>query len=339
MMAFYASIAVYTNPGRNSLPNGTKIRDVDEQVQFVKRGIGYLPDTVLQIGSSDGYTLSRFKAAGAKHVCGVEVGKASVQLAKSLYDIDCVNCDIETFSTDKSYSLILMTHVLEHIYHPANVLLKCKEIQTAVPEGFIYVEVPMMASSSSLCPGFFTFEHINYYTRDSIIKSIVDAGYYPVSVVEHYNSNLSPVVGVLASTKPQKHRFAVSLDYENNKNIVTEYRERELAYWADCLARIEGELGFIGKTYIWGAGIHTSQFIANTRLLDKFFIDGLTDTSSLKWGLRQGEWTCQSPESIDWMSGDKVIISSYASENEIYASLDWLRQRGVKTLRLHNIDG
>ena len=39
----------------------------------------------------------------------------------------------------------------------------------------------------------------------------------------------------------------------------------------------------------------------------------------------------------DWQEGDAVIISSYASEQEIFDSLQWLRDKGVKTLRLHNI--
>ena len=86
------------------------------------------------------------------------------------------------------------------------------------------------------------------------------------------------------------------------------------------------------------AGIHTSQLVANTNLITECSISGLADTSNLKWGSRQGDWICQDPTRIDWHVGDSVLISSYASEKEIYDALQWLRDKGVTTLRLHNVD-
>ena len=338
MMNYYSSIAVYTNPGREYKPSIAKIRDLDEQIQFIKRGIDELPDSVLQIGSSDGYTLSRFRDAGVHRVLGVEPGTASVALAKKLYDIDSVHCVAEEFSTSEKFDLILLTHVLEHLYEPGSVLEKCRSIQNKSEEGYIYVEVPLMAKPSSLCPGFFSFEHINYYTKENILRSLYDAGYFPVSLVEHYNSNLSPIIGVLASTKGQYHFDEFKSPYDNNKKILMNYREKEVTYWQGCLDGICNELQVNGRLFLWGAGIHTSQLVANTSLLQDFHIDGLVDTSSLKWGLRQGEWICQDPSMIQWQAGDKIIISSYASEKEIYDALGWLRERGVKTLRLHNVD-
>lgn len=336
MMAFYNSIAVYTNPGRQELPSPTKIRDLDEQIQFIKRGIGQLPSSTLQIGSSDGYTLSRFKSAGVEKVLGVEPGTASVELAKRLYGIECINTSAEEFETNESFELILLTHVLEHLYSPQKVLEKCLNIQSELDEGFIYIEVPLMAKVSSLCPGFFSFEHINYYTRENLLKSLIDIGYWPVSAIEHYNSNLSPLIGILASTKKQQHFSEYQNEYSTNKQLIQDYRLKEVDYWQSCLDSIASKIS--GNIYLWGAGIHTCQLIANTNLIEQFSISGLTDTSALKWGLQQGDWICTPPDDINWQPDDSVIISSYASEKEIFDALEWLRLKGVKTLRLHNID-
>jgi hypothetical protein len=338
MMEFYQSVAVYTNPGREEKPSEAKIRDLDEQIQFIKRGIGSLPNSALQIGSSDGYTLSRFKNAGVSKVLGVEPGKASVEVAKRLYNIDCINDTAESFSTDGSFDLILLTHVLEHLYDPQTILAKCRGIQDRCEEGYIYVEVPLLSPVDSLCPGFFSFEHINYYSRDNLIKSLTLAGYSPVSLVEHYNSNLSPAIGILASTRKQNHIVEPTNEYSRNKAILSKYRNKEVSYWQSCLDNISNLLVTPGRTFLWGAGIHTSQLVANTNLLEKYSIKGLVDTSSLKWGVRQGDWLCCDPKSVDWQAGDKVIISSYASEKEIYDALSWLRDKNVSTLRLHNID-
>lgn len=336
-MQYYESMAVYTNPGRAEKPSAAKVRDLDEQIQFVTRGIGQLPKNTLQIGSSDGYTLARFREAGVQRVLGVEPGKASVDLAKRLYDIDCINSSAEHFITDEPFELILLTHVLEHLYDPQLILQKCYDIQKKDKAGFIYVEVPLLSPLESLCPGFFSFEHINYYTRHNLVLSLESIGYAPVSLIEHYNSNLSPIIGVLASTQPQKHLPITPNDYTQNKAIVSAYRQKEVGYWQQCLNTLAKALQGPGNLYLWGAGIHTSQLVANTDLLKRYTVKALTDTSALKWGLKQGDWTCLSPDDIDWQEGDKVIISSYASEPEIYNALSWLREKGIATLRLHNV--
>ncbi|MFV7784346.1 class I SAM-dependent methyltransferase [Shewanella marisflavi] len=338
MMTFYSSMAVYTNPGRAEKPSEAKIRDLDEQIQFIKRGIGQLPNSTLQIGCSDGYTLSRFRDAGVKRVLGVEPGNASVELAKRLYQIDCIHGSAEDFQTDETFELILLTHVLEHLYQPQTTLEKCRALQQGVDEGFIYVEVPLMAQPESLCPGFFSFEHINYYTKENLLQSLQQAGYSPVSVVEHFNSNLSPIIGILASTKSQPHYGNYQVDPNLNRQWLSHYRAKEVGYWQGCLDTLLDRLQQSRRIYLWGAGIHTCQLVANTNLITSCHITGLTDTSSLKWGLKQGDWVCQDPASIDWQPGDTVLISSYASEKEIFDALTWLREKGVATLRLHNVD-
>lgn len=338
MMTFYSSMAVYTNPGRAEKPTDAKVRDLDEQIRFIRRGIGHLPQSALQIGSSDGYTLSRFRDAGVSRVLGVEPGTASVELAKRLYQIDCIHGSAEDFHTDEQFELIILTHVLEHLYQPQDTLKKCRSLQQQAEEAFIYVEVPLMAKPASLCPGFFSFEHINYYTRDNLVLSLAEAGYSVVSLVEHYNSNLSPIIGVLASTRRQDHCDDFHAEISRNRAILSEYRAKEVAYWQGCLDAILPALKQSRRVFLWGAGIHTSQIVANTNLITECTIAGLTDTSNLKWGLRQGDWLCQAPDSIDWQQGDCVLISSYASEKEIFDALQWLRDKDVTTLRLHNVD-
>lgn len=338
MMTFYSSMAVYTNPGRQEKPTEAKVRDLDEQIRFIRRGIGHLPSSALQIGSSDGYTLSRFRDAGISRVLGVEPGTASVEIANRMYQIECIHSSAEDFQTDEQFELVILTHVLEHLYQPQDTLKKCRSLQQNLGEGFIYVEVPLMAKPSSLCPGFFSFEHINYYTRDNLVRSLTDAGYSIVSLIEHYNSNLSPIIGVLASTRLQDHCDEFIPLVSRNRTILSAYRAKEVAYWQGCLNNILHKLMQSKRIFLWGAGIHTSQIVANTNLITQCPISGLTDTSNLKWGLKQGDWICQDPNSIDWQEGDSVLISSYASEKEIYDALQWLRDKGVSTFRLHNVD-
>lgn len=339
MMSFYETIAVYTNPGRGELPSSSKVRDVGEQIHFIKRGMGKLPTTALQIGSSDGYTLSRFRDAGVKRVLGVELSVASVELAKRLYDVETIRTTAEAFVTEEAFELILLTHVLEHFYTPQTVLEKCYQLQKKLTQGFIYIEVPLLAHENTLCPGFFSFEHINYYTKGNLTRSLEEAGYYPISVVEHYQSNLSPVIGILASTVKKQLYKIHDNEYQENRRVLLSYRAREIDEWQSKLDMISQEIKEAKRFFIWGAGIHTTQLIANTNLLAITDVCGLVDSSQLKWNIQQGDWVCRDPMLIDWQEGDSLIISSYASEQEIFDALSWLRDKGVKTFRLHNSSG
>ena len=336
MLTFYKTLAVYTNPGRAGQPSASKVTDLNEQLRFIERGMGRLPNSVLQIGSSDGYSLSRFKAAGVDRVLGVEPSKSSADLAQLLYNIETITNSAEDFKTDENFELILLTHVLEHLFEPQKTLDKCLKQQAQIDEGFIYIEVPLLATVESLCPGFFAFEHVNYYTRQNLIQSLELTGYSVVSLVEHYNSNLSPVIGVLASTKKQKYVDTPLNEFERNKEILEHYRIRELKSWQQKLNKILLDLQNQKRLFLWGAGIHTSQLLANTNLLKVCKISGLIDGSNLKWGIKQGDWIVKDPNCIDWKRGDAILISSYASEEEIHESLAYLRDVGVKTYRLHN---
>lgn len=335
MDLYYRTTAVYTNPGREEAPSASKIRDVNEQVHFIERGMSRLPQSILQIGSSDGFTLSQFKNAGVPEVMGIELSEAAIAIARRRYGVHSINANAETYQFADSFELILLTHVLEHLYEPQKLLQRCNKSQSSLNEGFIYIEVPLLTDSNTLCPGFFTFEHTNYYNEFSLLKSLVLAGYTPISIIKHLNSNLSPVIGVLATTKKQGS-FPISTEpAEKNKTILADYWNGEVEYWQSCVNSAMKLLQGPGNVYLWGAGIHTCQLLANTTLLNAVPIAGLTDSSQIKWHMTQGNWECQPPTQIDWQQGDKVIISSFASQEEIYKSLQWLRDKGVITLRLH----
>lgn len=335
MDKYYESIAVYTNPGRQGEPTINKKNDVNEQIKFITRGLGKLPSTVMQIGSSDGFTLSRFKEHGCSEVIGIEPCISAAKLAKEKYGITCIASTIENIKTEKNFELILLTHVMEHLYTPADTLNKCYKMQ---PEnGAVYVEVPLMSNLIDACPGFFSFEHINYYTRENLLFSLRKANYKPISIIEHMESNACPIIGVLAKKQTTDTPFNLESEYHTNKHIAESYLNSDKKYWQSILDKAREELSSCKRLFIWGAGGHTSQLISNTSINDDFNICGLIDSSSSKWGVIQGRWTCQSPKDVYWRKGDGIILSTYASETELYNSLEWARELGVITIKLHNV--
>lgn len=87
--------------------------------------------------------------------------------------------------------------------------------------------------------------------------------------------------------------------------------------------------------FIWGAGIHTSQLLANTDLKSYLQIKGLLDSSPTKWGKNLGSMTCYSPDNVSFKKGDVILISSYASEQEIYDSLKSYQGKGINIIRIY----
>jgi len=78
----------------------------------------------------------------------------------------------------------------------------------------------------------------------------------------------------------------------------------------------------LDHTVIWGAGIHTSQLLARTRLEQHTGIDYLVDSDSSKWGLELGGYEVKNPDEIDYADPTLgIVISSFDSELEILRSL------------------
>lgn len=336
---YYKEQAVYTNPGRGGEPDPRNVAMVNEQLNFIKRGLGFVPKKILQIGSSDGYTLSVFKKNGAQMVSGIEPTVSSCEFAKEKYQIDCVNSSIENYELLTSFNLILLTHVLEHVTDPLKVLKKCKESQKDLNKGYIYVEVPLLDFDHALCPGFFSMEHKFYFSRNKINRLIHDAGYLPISHIEHSQAEIYPIIGILAcSSNFAESSNELKNEYLEAKNFLTRFFSDDLKYWQECYSKILPILSEANNLYVWGAGAHTSQLFSNTQLLSEFNLAGILDSSEDKWGLNMGNWTCLNPKEVRFRSGDVILISSYNSENEIYESTKKLREEGVKTIKFHSLE-
>ena len=334
MLDFYQHLAVYTNPGRAGKPAAGKVRDVNEQLAFIERELGRLPASCLQVGSSDGYTLSRFEAAGVARVLGLDVGEESAALAMEQYGIQTELNTLESFETDERFELIVLSHVLEHLYQPAEALQRCAKLQAGVTNPHMYIEIPLFTEPALLPPGFFSFEHINHFTEVDIRRLVTQNGYQVVASVVHTDSNLAPIIGLLTrpSTTPAVARFPAS----NARELAQAYLEQERGTWSQIGEKVKSQVAAGTRCYVWGCGVHTTQLFAFTDLDQHLDVVSLLDSSSLKWGVKLGDWTCQDPKQVQWQVGDVLLISSYASEEEIFRSTEPLRASGVRVLRLYH---
>ena len=330
---YYTETATYINPGRDGKPSPDKIADLTRLINVVSSVIGYIPNNIFQVGCSDGYTLNRFKQAGAADVSGIDPSNASHKLAKELYQINTHIGSIEEYqASTQKHDLIILTHVLEHLFNPIDTLLQCNEMQ--IEGHWILVEVPLFERSDLFPPGLLTLEHLNYFSEGTIIESITRSGYDPLFIGKYFNQNEYPVITVVAQ-KNENIQTIESSAYTTSKYLLENYIEKEKQAWSTIELNISSQVQAGSSTYIFGAGFHTSQILAFTRLKQYLDIVGLLDSSPTKWGKKMGDLKCYNPLSVNFEKGDVIIISSFASEEEIYMSLLELEKGGIQIVRLY----
>jgi len=306
MNEYYAETATYINPGRDGKPTLNKEKDVERQIEIVRDVLGEIPNSVFQVGCSDGFTLSRFRKAGILHVEGIDPSFASHKLSQKLYGINTLVGTFEEFTPTRQYDLLILTHVLEHLYDPVEVMNKCSIMQEN--DSWVLIEVPLFERIDTFPPGLLTIEHLNYFSESTLLRLLHLTGYVPFLIEKQFYNNLYPVITVIARKKKSKYKTEL---------------------------KVKKQLKEGTPVYVWGAGIHTSQLFAFTDLKKYLSIKGLIDSSVTKQGKKFGDLKCYSLDSIDLKAGTTIIISSYASEDEIYESLEKYREKGVIIIRLY----
>lgn len=97
--------------------------------------------SVLDIGAGLGGFAAICRGNGYE-VTGIEMVKNQVEIAKSVFDIELKNMSFESFQKEnnKTYDIVMLHHVLEHLQHPIKIL---KEVKSTMDKNSILlIEVP-----------------------------------------------------------------------------------------------------------------------------------------------------------------------------------------------------
>lgn len=330
---YYAEHAVYTSPGRQGEPHPRKRRGITRLLHMIEHALGRAPSSAFQVGCSDGYSLDRLRQAGTARVAGIDPSAASAQVARERYGIEYRIGSIEECAELDPAELWVLTHVLEHLVDPLQVLRRAREAQG--PGGWIVVEVPLFEKPELFAPGYLSFEHVNYFDEASLTRMLELAGYQIVGIDKEFEDDIYPVVAAIARAAPANaSACAEPLNAKIGLARLKQTLQQEVDHWKRTSKRLDTiEAG--RKIFIWGAGIHTSQLLAFTDIARRFELQGIFDSSSSRWGIKLGEYACLNPNNFAIQSGDCVVISSYASEAEIFAALGEWREAGVEVVRLY----
>jgi len=341
ILKYYEKMSNYENPAHSGLHSEMRKQSIERQINFI---LGHLPKnfngTALDIGCSVPYGLSILKSKGWK-VLGLDPSDSCIKIAKDLWDVDVKKgfFNIDNFKNERLFELIILSHVLEHLIYPSETLSQLKEILSA--DGVIYIEVPNLLEHNNLT-GYFTFEHVNYFTPISLENIVKNNGFeiQKIQLIKNDESELSySSVGALIK-KAQSENTKINVDtssfaaLENYKtHIGSRIKKINLA-----LDKIDKSIEK-GRLALWGGGIHTSQLLSETNLreMDIFCI---YDNDPKK----NGECILSIPilnfpDDITRVlkNVDAILISSQASENEIYNQISKFEQYDLKIFKLYQM--
>jgi len=269
-----------------------------------------------EVGCATGYHLNHFRRAGWD-VGGCDPSARAVAQAREIFGID-VDCgmDSQALPERSGLALVLFSHVLEHMTDPAAALRFAHG--ALKDDGVVLLEVPCATAPELVAPGWFTLEHLHYFSQTSLTTLLAAAGFAPVEFRIALKAELYPVIAAVAVktqsfSAPKPDGLAVA----QSESFLAKLLAHDNALWRATGERLAG---VAGPVYVWGAGVHTAQLFDRTAIYPK--VKGIIDRDSQKWGSALGDHTIISPDDFFARGEDMpVVISSFAAEAQIARSL------------------
>lgn len=293
------------------------------QKDFIYNNIKNDFSGILEIGAASGYNLSLYTD---KNVFGIEPSEKNCRLAKQNYNVDLYNGMFSDYLIGGShlpYDLIFMSHTLEHIVNPYELIKQCRSICGK----YIFIEVPTMDYKFLDEPmGMFCEEHVNYFTLESLTKLMESLGFELIDVnfvfdPEVYLPARYPAMSTLwkISENNTKIRKIPAMD---SNFILNNYITVNKTVLNDIKAKIDN-IDSNEKLALWGAGHHASMLLANTSLADKNIVkiyDG--DKRKHSSSLNGVKISAFDQSDIYEKKIDSVLVTTYTAQKSISKILE-----------------
>lgn len=152
---------------------------IDKSDNIIKLCNKYPHNSILEIGSGEGSVLQRLSDLEFPNkMFSLEISENAVEITnrrkiKSLIECKLFDgCNIPY--EDNSFDLAILTHVLEHVEQPGQILLEAGRVAPCV-----FVEVPLEDNKRLKKEAAFSKSgHINFYSVKTIIELIQNSGFH-----------------------------------------------------------------------------------------------------------------------------------------------------------------
>ena len=315
MIKSYKEMVTYVD--NLTKPSKSKMKTVKRHIGLVKSCFSEFPKKILEVSSMNSYNLKQFKKLGSNKIVSLEPSKRIAKLLK-LEGIKVHNTTIEKLKTKDKYDLIILSHVLEHLYDPIKAIKQCFKIQNVNQK--ILVEIPLFEQVQNYSVGAFQIEHLHYFSEANIIEVITRGGYTIDKVKKILTEIEAPIIAIIASKKSKK-KIVISNDFQKQLLNFKIYKKQAMSGWK----KINNEFNKINKKkplYLYGAGWFASQLLFYIKVFKNFKnFKGFIDSSPAKQNRNISKYEILSPDFKKIEKNAQIIISSISTQNSIYAMI------------------
>ena len=278
---------------------------------------------VVDIGCSVGYLLKLFLDNGSE-VVGFEPSEKLKETAWKLYGVE-VRTEFfdEEVVIESDIDLVILSHVLEHLKHPQNIISSINKYQNE--SGYIFIEIPAIELFDERDPHQFFIEHINYFSLQTLTNLMRQSGYKLVHFDHFINgSEIAPFYPTLASLwrkieNTESVNFTLYDYYSSSVDKIKSY-QRIIDYERTRELQMLKHLRDYDKIALYGAGSLLSDVLSRHKdLLDK--VEIVYDSDSKKHGSYISKKCICEFNHKDILDGNvdinAIVITSWSSEKEI----------------------
>ena len=315
---------------------GSAEKRPNEQIAWLNdRNLLEQNSIILDIGCYEGAFLN--KLGGNIKAYGVDIDKHAIDRGnlRAGDNVKLFHGRLEDFKCEEIPNTIVMFHVLEHLANPVKLLNNLKENSNEKTN--LVVEVPVLEhANSDDIMSFFSVQHMTHFSKKSL-KKCLELGGWEISEScqsEDYNGYrilAKPFNGNSKNTPKDSMVFDIDLLYQ--------YLSAWYVKLSEKCSKINQAFLDSENIIVWGAGMHT-EMLYNLMLLkncrNKF---ALIDSDKDKIGKTWRGLQINSPRSLEKVENwefNKVLISSYGSQENIYAQCIRLGVPEQKIIRIYD---
>ena len=188
---------------------------------------------ILEIGSGHGFFLDIMKKNGYD-ITGSEISKEKRKYSKKVTKVPVLDINInEKIPITKSFDIVVLFHVLEHITDPVILLKNIKKLLK--PKGKVLVEVPNcddfhLGLNKFYKEFYWQRAHIHYFNPKSLKTMINLGGFKSIKITGVQRYSIENFFNWILTNKPQIENPTFSLSSELNRidESWKKYLERNL---------------------------------------------------------------------------------------------------------------
>ena len=299
------------------------IEKYEKNIRFLEPHISSKDAAILDFGCAKGGQLLYLKEKFS-NLTGVDPSTQCIDIVREMgieaYTGSFLNIPEEL--NGKSYDLIILDSVLEHIFDFKSVFRAVDKLLK--PDGILFIEVPdaFRYKDFFLAPYYrFDFEHINHFSKAHMENLL---GSFSYDLISFRQEKLKVADGIFAPSisllfkKSQKPRRLVP-DFELREKIEEYIAKSEQAAVDN---KIAGLYNMKTPVLIWGLGAYTSSLLKKTKLGQcniKAFIDNDPNKRNKTF---MGKPVYTSDFLKEQNDGTAVAVCSVLYKNEMLKFLD-----------------